>query len=117
MSNWTEELKEQAVKMYEDAEPTPENTMDIVGEIANELEQSPNGVRMILSKAGVYIPKTPAKAKASSGGGGGGTRINKAEALENLRSAIETAGGEVDEAIVSKLTGKAAAYFAQIIAK
>jgi transposase-like protein len=116
MSTWTDELKAQAVQMYEDAEPTAENTMDIVGEIAAELEQSPNGVRMILSKAGVYIAKTPAKAKASSGGGGG-KRTSKQEALESLRTAITDAGEEPDEEIVGKLTGKAAAYFAGLLAK
>jgi hypothetical protein len=40
--------------------PTPENSMEIVKAIAEEMGQSPNGVRMILTKAGVYVKKAPA---------------------------------------------------------
>jgi NifU-like protein involved in Fe-S cluster formation len=38
---WTDELKAQAIEMYEKAEPTPENSMDIVAEIAEELALPP----------------------------------------------------------------------------
>ena len=114
---WDDDKKAQAVSMYLEAEPTPETSMEIVKEIAEELEESPNGVRMILTKAEVYVKKaaTPSAAKAS--GGGGGTRVSKAAAIEALSAAISDAGQEVDEEIVSKLTGKAAQYFAAIIAK
>ena len=57
---WTDESKAQAVSMYEEADPTPETSMEIVKDIAEELDESPNGVRMILTKAGVYVKKTPA---------------------------------------------------------
>ena len=71
---------------------------------------------MILSKAGVYVKKTPA---ASSNGGGststGGTRISKVAAQESLVSALTDIGAEVDSDIVEKLTGKAAQYFAGVI--
>ena len=50
---WTDEAKAQAVEMYTAEDPTPENSMEIVKEIAAELGESPNGVRMILTKAGV----------------------------------------------------------------
>ena len=50
---WTDEKKEQAVSLYEEQGPTPETSMEIVKEIAEELEESPNGVRMILTRAGV----------------------------------------------------------------
>jgi len=114
---WDDDKKAQAVAMYEEAEPTPENSMEIVKEIAEELEESPNGVRMILTKAGVYVKKTPA---ASSGGGskassGGGGRVSKADAQAALVAAITDAGQEVDEEIVSKLTGKAAQYFTTVL--
>ena len=52
---WTDEMKSQAVEMYQDSEPTPETSMEIVKEVAEELGESPNGVRMILTKAGVYV--------------------------------------------------------------
>ena len=111
---WTDESKEQAVEMYTAEEPTPENSMEVVQMIAEELGESPNGVRMILTKAGVYVKKTPA-VKSSSGGGGG--RVNVAAAQDGLIKAISDAGEEADSAIVSKLTGKAAVYFTNLINK
>jgi transposase-like protein len=111
---WTDESKEQAIEMYQDAEPTPETSMEIVKDIAEELNESPNGVRMILTKAGVYVRKTPA-AKSSGGGSTGGGRVSVADAQDKLTSVLGDAGQEVDAAIISKLTGKAAVYFANVI--
>jgi len=110
---WTDEAKEQAIEMYQDAEPTPETSMEIVKDIAEELGESPNGVRMILTKAGVYVRKTPAA--KSSGGSTGGGRVSVADAQEKLTSALSDAGIEVDSAIIGKLTGKAAVYFTTVI--
>lgn len=116
---WDDDKKAQAISMYEEREPTPENSMDIVSEIAEELGESPNGVRMILSKAGVYVKKEPA-----AGGSGTkskttkatSTRVSKEDAQAQLIAAIEAAGKEVDSDIISKLTGKAAVYFAGLFA-
>ena len=110
---WTDEMKSQAVEMYQDSEPTPETSMEIVKEVAEELGESPNGVRMILTKAGVYVRKTPAS-RTSTGSTGGG-RVSVADAQDKLTSTISDAGQEVDAQIISKLTGKAAVYFAGII--
>ena len=88
---WTDESKAQAVSMYEAGEPTPETSMEIVKYIADELDESPNGVRMILTKAGVYVKKTPA-AKASTGTTTGSTRVSKVAAQEALTAAITDAG-------------------------
>ena len=111
---WDDDKKAQAVALYEEAEPTPETSMEIVKDIAEELDESPNGVRMILTKAGVYVKKTPA-AKSSGGSKGGGTRVSKAAAAEALIAALGDAGQEVDEEIISKLTGKASQYFTKVI--
>ena len=113
---WTDESKAEAVEMYTIAEPTPETSMEIVKEIADELGESPNGVRMILTRAGVYVKKTPASGSSKSNGTGGG-RVSKADAQEALSSAISDAGLEVDESIISKLTGKAAVYLTGIVEK
>ena len=112
---WTDEAKAQAVEMYTVEEPTPENSMEVVKEIAAELGESPNGVRMILTRAGVYVKKTPATKSTSGGNGGGGGRVSVADAQQAVRDAISDAGKEADDAIISKLTGKAANYFAGII--
>ncbi len=111
---WDDDKKAQAVSMYEEAEPTPETSMEIVKDIAEELDESPNGVRMILTKAGVYVKKTPA-AKSSGGSTGGSTRVSKAAAAEALIAALGDAGQEVDEEIIGKLTGKASQYFTKVI--
>ena len=115
---WDDEKKEAVVEAYKEAAPTPETSIEIVKEIAEEYEESPNGVRMILTKAGVYVKKTPA---AASGGAKaastGGTRISKAAAQEALTAALNDAGVAIDEDIVSKLTGKAAQYFADAMNK
>ena len=110
---WTDESKAEAIESYTDANPTPETSMEIVKQIADDLGESPNGVRMILTKAGVYVKKTPAA--KSSGGSTGGTRVSKQAAQDALVAAITDAGAEVDEDVVSKLTGKAAQYFTKVL--
>ena len=110
---WSDEKKAEAVALYEAGEPTPENSMEIVKEIAEELDESPNGVRMILTKQGVYIKKDPAAASPSKASGT--TRVSKADAQESLMAAIRDAGVGVDEEIISKLTGKAAQYFTKVV--
>ena len=115
MSTWTDELKQEAIDMYVSEEPTPENSMEVVKSIAEQLDQSPNGVRMILTKAGVYVKKNPAV--RSSGGGTGGGRVSVAAAQEELTNAISDMGQEPDAAIIGKLTGKAAKYFAELLNK
>ena len=111
---WDDDKKAAVIAAYEEAQPTPENSMEIVKEIADEYEESPNGVRMILSKAGVYVKKTPA-ATGSGTSSGGGSRVSKAAAQETLVAALTDAGVEIDSDIVEKLTGKAAQYFAGVI--
>ena len=111
---WEEEKKQQAIDTYVSAEPTPENSMEIVKDIATDLGESPNGVRMILTRAGVYVKKTPAT-RSSSGGSTGGGRVSVADAQATLSNTIRDTGREPDEAIISKLTGKAANYFAELL--
>ena len=110
---WTDESKAESVELYTQENPTPETSMEIVKDIADQLGESPNGVRMILTKAGVYVKKTPAS--KSSGGSTGGTRVSKQAAQDALVAAITDAGVEVDEDVVSKLTGKAAQYFTKVL--
>ena len=62
---WTDEKKDEAVSLYEEQQPTPETSMEIVKEIADQLDESPNGVRMILTRAGVYVKKAPATKNGS----------------------------------------------------
>ena len=113
---WDDDKKAAVIAAYENSEPTPETSMEIVKELAEEYSESPNGVRMILTKAGVYVKKAPVSGGTSKASGATSTRVSKAAAIETLTGAITDAGQEADEEILSKLTGKAAQYFAGIIA-
>tara|TARA_Y100000401_G_scaffold28341_2_gene20581 strand:- start:5114 stop:5548 length:435 start_codon:yes stop_codon:yes gene_type:complete len=110
---WDDDKKAAVVEAYEKQDPTPETSMEIVRDLAEEFDESPNGVRMVLSKAGVYVKKTPGP--SNGGTSTGGTRVSKQAAQDELTSALQDAGQEVDEDIISKLTGKAAQYFSGII--
>ena len=103
--------KAEAVDLYSTQEPTPETSMEIVKDVADSLGESPNGVRMILTRAGVYVKKAPTRSSSSNSTG----RISKADAQNTLRDAIQDAGQEVDMSIIDKLTGKAAVYITGII--
>ena len=109
---WTDESKAEAVELYTTEDPTPETSMEIVKTIADTLGESPNGVRMILTKAGVYVKKAPATSSAKSNGGG---RVSKADSQQTLKDALSDAGQDIDGDIIDKLTGKAAVYFAGVI--
>jgi len=119
MSEWTDELKAEIIEKYQEAGPTPENSMDIVQDLADEYEKSVNGVRLILSKANVYIKKTPAaktgKKAEGSGGDTASKRVPKKDSIDALAARIGELGGEVDSEILDKLTGKAAIYLLKVI--
>ena len=114
---WDDDKRAAVVEAYEKANPTPENSMEIVKQIADDMGESANGVRMVLTKAGVYIKKSEGTASkgASAPKAATGTRVSKAGAQEAITAALRDAGQEIDEDVVSKLTGKAAMYFATII--
>lgn len=117
MADWNDESKAELVKQYLEAEPTPENSMEIVAELAPDFDATPNGARMILVKAGVYIKKDPKAASAASGtkASSGEKKETKQESIDRLSSVIAAQGLEADDSIISKMTGKAAAYFADTI--
>ena len=116
---WNDEKKQTAIDAYLAGEPTPENSTELIKEIAEDMQESANGVRMILVSAGVYVKKD---ATASTGtktktvaGGDKAPRVSKESQIAELKAAIEAKGAEVDDEILSKLTGKAAAYFAKVL--
>ncbi len=115
---WDDDKKASAIQMYQESDPTSDNSMEIVNSIAEELHESPNGVRMILTKAGVYVKKTAATGGTKSSASSAketGTRVSKEAAHNRLIMAINDVGGEVDNELIGKLTGKAALYFAGIL--
>ena len=117
-NEWTDELKSEVVAAYLERDPTADNTMEIVKDLAEEFSKTPNGIRLVLSRAGVYVRKEPASASKSTGGASSGAkRVNKADAIDTLKKAIEAAGKDVDNDICDRLTGKAAVYFTALLGK
>ena len=127
-TQWTDELFEKMSSEYvARMEQLPEDerpgvSMEIVSEIAQENGVTPNGFRMKLTKAGLYIKKAAGSTSKSSASTGekasGGSRTSKAQAHADLRSAFSDAGlapDFLDDAIIDKLTGKAAAHLAEAI--
>lgn len=125
MSTWTPEQKEAAVKHYlqicedeyETDEQRAENATEIVKTVADALDKTVNGTRLQLSKAEVYIPQKPKASAAKGGAKKGGAKLSKADQIAELKSTILSAtaeGTEVDDAILDKLTGKAAAHLAEL---
>ncbi len=117
---WTDDDKKLVIEKYESGSPTPENSTELVKSIAEEMEQSPNGVRMILVQAGVYLKKDASAAGSTSATkaktGDKAPRISKEDQIAELKAAILKAGAEADDEILNKLTGKAAAYFTKVLA-
>jgi HEAT repeat protein len=109
MSDWTDEKKAAVIKEYQDQKPTPENTMDIVADLAQAHNVTVNGVRQILAKANVYVAK--GKATTAADTEAKPKRKSKQESLDDLDKILTDNGVEVDSSITSKLTGKAAEYF------
>ena len=118
---WTDADKQNAIDTYTAGNPTPENSTELIKQIAEDMEQSANGVRMVLVQAGVYVKKdataTATKTKTGSATTGDkAPRVSKESQIADLRALIEAKGAEVDDDVLSKLTGKAAAYFAKVLA-
>jgi len=114
---WDDAKKDKVVKMYTEQNPVPDNSIEIVKEIAEKVGETPNGVRMILSKAGVYVKSTQvtSSTKKDSSAEPKVPKVGKADKIARLSEAIESAGMVPDAEILDKLTGKAADYFAQVV--
>lgn len=114
---WDDVKKQKAVDMYKAANPTPETSVQIVKDIAEDLGETANGVRMILSKAEVYVKSVPAASASSSTKKDDAKtpKVGKADKIEALSRAISASGMVPDADILDKLTGKAADYFCGVI--
>lgn len=114
---WDEDKKKRAIELYQEQEPTPENSSEVVKDVAEQLEESPNGVRMVLIQAGVYVKKdAAASSSAKKAEGDKPKRVSKEDSINALKDAIRAAGKDVDDEVIDKLTGKAAVYFTSLFA-
>lgn len=124
---WNDEKRAKAIEAYtttmateyDNDEARAAASVEVVKEIAEDLGETANGVRLILSKAGVYIKgssksKTDAKADAAAP-----KRIGKAESHAGLKTAIKAIDPDLlteeGSELIDKMTAKAAAYFTEIV--
>jgi hypothetical protein len=126
---WTEEKKAEVIaeytkimtEQYSSDEERGQFSVEVVAQLAQKHGEAVNGVRMILCKANAYFKKTAAttsSAAAKTASGEPAKRISKVDAMSDLKNAISAIDPDlVDEEILSKLTGKAAAYFTTILLK
>ena len=104
---------------YDESEK-PTHSMEACKTLAEQLGFTANGVRLVLTQAGVYIAKTPRSSAATSTADKpkAATRGSKQVSLNNLKTAIRNIDPELlDEELIDKLTGVQAEYFATIISK
>lgn len=111
-TDWTTELKEEVIGAYLKATPTPENTTDIVEGLAEKFGRSVNGIRRILVLAQVYVTKVAAPTET---GDTKPVRSSKADIKASLESLLKENNLKADEAILSKMTGKAMEYWGSVI--
>lgn len=115
---FTEELKEEVILEYKSRmsefseEDQPLHTLDVVKDLATEYGSSANGIRMLLSKAGVYIKKADAPKVSANAAP---KRMSKEAAHQALADAIESFGIEPNKEIISKLSGVAAQYLSTVL--
>lgn len=104
--------KQEAIELYQSMEPTPETTSECIKEVSEQLGASPNSIRMVLNKAGVYVKQVKV---TSSKEGSSTKRTSKAAAQEELISLITEKELPLDEEIIGRMTGKAMLYVASLI--
>ena len=114
---WDDAKKEKAIKMYQEGNPTPETSVELVKEVADELGETANGVRMILSKAGVYVKAAAAAATGAKkeSSASKAPKVSKEDKIAALSAKISAVGLIPDNSILEKLTGKAADYFVTVL--
>lgn len=104
---------EELAKANPDAEPSS-FSMEAVNYAAAQVGTSGPSARMQLSKLNVYVKMQPTKSKAKATSGEGSKRVGKADAQGELLAAFKDCGVEnLDEDILTKLTGKAALHLAE----
>ena len=121
---WTEEKRKLVCSQYTETMNTEYDsdesraaaTTEVCAELAEIHGESVNGVVTILSRAKVYFKKSAVTKKKPAAGTT--TRVNKAEAIATLTSLIKDVDPDnVDEDLISKLTGKAAMYLSGVLQK
>lgn len=121
--SWTDELKAEVESLYKakmgelaEANPDAEEgtfSNEALTYAAAEIGTSVASARAQLTKLGVYVKQINKAKKTSNASEGGTKRVGKAEAQGELIAAFKDGGvTDLDDDIISKLTGKAASHLA-----
>lgn len=118
MAMLSDEVKQEVIMEYKsrmseyEESQRPVHTLEVVKELAAEYDSTPNGIRMLLQKEGVYIKKsTTASTSASSAP----KRMSKEAAHQALKDAISATGQVPNEEVITKLSGVAAQYLTTVV--
>lgn len=114
---WDEEgFKESVRSAYLDSDPSPKTNAEILKQLGEDFDVSPNSIRVFLTRENVYVAEKPSEASSDKETKPtGGKRISKEAAISALKAKIAASGKTIDNEIIDKLTGKAALYFAELL--
>lgn len=119
---WSDTKRETVIAEYQDIMANEYDTdakreaatVEVVKELAEKYEETVNGVRNVLNRAGVYIKK--AAAGSTKAGATSTKRVSKADALQELKNTIAAIDPSlVNEDLIDKMTGVTAAYITSIL--
>lgn len=115
ISDWDNEtFVKELIEAYQGMNPTPESNASILADLGVAYDVSPNSIRVFLTKKGVYV-KAEAVAAEAAVPATGSKRVPKEATINKLKELIAKKEKPVDDAILDKLTGKAAQYFIGIL--
>lgn len=115
IADWNNEgFKEDLKKAYLESNPTPEANAEILKDLADLFDVSANAIRVFLVRENIYV-KQSVEALESAQEVTGTKRVPKEATINKLKKLIEEKGKPIDDAILDKLTGKAAQYIITLI--
>lgn len=111
-----EEFKEKVRSTYLELDPTPESNSEILQQMGEDFDVSPNSIRVFLARENILVKKPSEPSKEGGKAATTGTkRVSKDKVIGQLKELIASKGKPVDTDILDKLTGKAAQYLIEVI--
>lgn len=107
-----DEQRDELVSAYLDNLPTPETNAEIITQLGEDFNMSPNKVKVILTQEGVFVKKEISDITASSSKA---KRVSKSAVVQELKEILEQQEKPIDEELIGKMTGKAIAYIITLL--
>jgi hypothetical protein len=115
------DINDQIEEAYLKNNPTPENTMEIVMELAEEFGKSANAIRLMLGKRGVYVKKAATKPAPKTTKKEGGAVVNsrgaaKSTVVQQVFNLAESKGvTDLTQEDLGKLTVKQLTFILNLV--